>query len=77
MLIFVRRKAPCTPVTYGATSARGGVGVSSPQDWLRVYASYGQGFQTPLARSWLIAPTQVPGLNPDCSRPVATTPSLA
>ncbi len=34
-------------VSYGATSPVAGL-VFKPNDWLRLYASYGQGFQTPL-----------------------------
>jgi iron complex outermembrane receptor protein len=49
-------------VTYGATSPVGGI-VFKPQDWLRVYASYGQGFQTPLGSELAYRPDGGAGLN--------------
>ena len=49
-------------VTYGATSPVAGL-VFKPQDWLRVYASYGQGFQTPVGSELAYRPDGNPGLN--------------
>jgi iron complex outermembrane receptor protein len=49
-------------VSYGATSPVAGV-VFKPQDWLRVYASYGQGFQTPLGSELAYRPDGGTGLN--------------
>jgi iron complex outermembrane receptor protein len=49
-------------VTYGATSPVAGL-VFKPQDWLRVYASYGQGFQTPLGSELAYRPDGGAGLN--------------
>jgi iron complex outermembrane receptor protein len=49
-------------VTYGATSPVAGL-VFKPQDWLRVYASYGQGFQTPLGSELAYRPDGAAGLN--------------
>ena len=49
-------------VTYGATSPVAGL-LFKPQDWLRVYASYGQGFQTPLGSELAYRPDGGAGLN--------------
>lgn len=49
-------------VSYGATSPVAGL-VFKPQDWLRVYASYGQGFQTPLGSELAYRPDGGAGLN--------------
>jgi len=49
-------------VTYGATSPVAGL-MFKPQDWLRVYASYGQGFQTPLGSELAYRPDGGAGLN--------------
>jgi iron complex outermembrane receptor protein len=49
-------------VTYGATSPVAGV-VFKAQEWLRVYASYGQGFQTPLGSELAYRPDGGAGLN--------------
>jgi iron complex outermembrane recepter protein len=49
-------------VTYGATSPVAGL-VFKPQDWLRAYASYGQGFQTPLGSELAYRPDGGAGLN--------------
>jgi iron complex outermembrane receptor protein len=49
-------------VTYGATSPVAGL-MFKPQEWLRVYASYGQGFQTPLGSELAYRPDGGTGLN--------------
>jgi iron complex outermembrane recepter protein len=49
-------------VTYAATSPVAGL-VFKPQEWLRVYASYGKGFQTPLGSELAYRPDGGPGLN--------------
>ncbi len=49
-------------VTYGATSPVAGL-IFKPLDWLRVYASYGQGFQTPLGSELAYRPDGGAGLN--------------
>jgi iron complex outermembrane receptor protein len=49
-------------VTYGATSPVAGL-VFKAQDWLRLYASYGQGFQTPLGSELAYRPDGGAGLN--------------
>jgi iron complex outermembrane receptor protein len=51
-------------VTYGATSPVAGL-IFKPQDWLRAYASYGQGFQTPLGSELAYRPDGQAGLNFD------------
>src|SRR5262249_26329455 len=48
--------------TAGATSPVAGL-VFKPQDWLRAYASYGQGFQTPLGSELAYRPDGGAGLN--------------
>jgi iron complex outermembrane receptor protein len=49
-------------VSYGATSPVAGV-VFKPLDWLRAYASFGRGFQTPLGSELAYRPDGGPGLN--------------
>ncbi|MBV8806168.1 MAG: TonB-dependent receptor [Sinobacteraceae bacterium] len=49
-------------VTYTATSPVAGL-VFKPYDWLRVYASFGQGFQTPLGSELAYRPDGGAGLN--------------
>ena len=49
-------------VIYRATSPVAGL-VYKPQDWLRVYASYGRGFQTPLGSELAYRPDGSAGLN--------------
>jgi iron complex outermembrane receptor protein len=49
-------------VTYGATSPVAGI-LFKPLDWLRAYASYGQGFQTPLGSELAYRPDGGAGLN--------------
>lgn len=49
-------------VKYTATSPVAGV-VFKPEDWLHVYASYGQGFQTPIGSELAYRPDGGPGLN--------------
>jgi iron complex outermembrane receptor protein len=49
-------------VTYTATSPVAGL-IFKPQDWLRTYASYGQGFQTPLGSELAYRPDGGAGLN--------------
>jgi iron complex outermembrane receptor protein len=51
-------------VKYGATSPVGGL-VFKPLDWLRAYASFGQGFQTPLGSELAYRPDGGAGLNFD------------
>jgi iron complex outermembrane receptor protein len=51
-------------VNYGATTPVAGL-VFKPEDWLRVYASYGQGFQTPLGSELAYRPDGGAGLNFD------------
>ena len=47
---------------YSATSPVAGL-VFKPQDWLRVYASFGQGFQTPIGSELAYRPDGGAGLN--------------
>jgi iron complex outermembrane recepter protein len=49
-------------VSYGATSPVGGL-VFKPSQWLRAYASFGQGFQTPLGSELAYRPDGAAGLN--------------
>jgi iron complex outermembrane receptor protein len=49
-------------VTYGATSPVAGL-VFKAEEWLRVYASYGQGFQTPIGSELAYRPDGAAGLN--------------
>lgn len=49
-------------ITYGATSPVAGL-VFKPRDWLRLYASYGQGFQTPLGSELAYRADGSTGLN--------------
>lgn len=49
-------------VTYSATSPVAGL-LYDLQSWLHLYASYGQGFQTPLASELAYRPDGSPGLN--------------
>jgi iron complex outermembrane recepter protein len=49
-------------VTYTATSPVAGL-LYAAQPWLHVYASYGQGFQTPLGSELAYRPDGGPGLN--------------
>jgi iron complex outermembrane recepter protein len=49
-------------VSYGATSPVAGL-VFKPSDWLRTYASFGQGFQTPLGSELAYRPDGAAGLN--------------
>jgi iron complex outermembrane receptor protein len=49
-------------VSYGATSPVAGL-VFKPLDWLHLYASYGQGFQTPLGSELAYRPDGGAGLN--------------
>jgi iron complex outermembrane recepter protein len=49
-------------VSYGATSPVAGL-VYKPLEWLRLYASYGQGFQTPLGSELAYRPDGGLGLN--------------
>jgi iron complex outermembrane recepter protein len=49
-------------VTYGATSPVAGL-VFKPLEWLHLYASYGQGFQTPLGSELAYRPDGSAGLN--------------
>jgi iron complex outermembrane receptor protein len=51
-------------IRYGATSPVAGL-VFKPLDWLRAYASFGQGFQTPLSSELAYRPDGAPGLNFD------------
>ncbi|MBS0420139.1 MAG: TonB-dependent receptor [Proteobacteria bacterium] len=51
-------------ITYGATSPVAGL-VFKPADWLRLYASFGQGFQTPLGSELAYRPDGTSGLNLD------------
>ena len=53
---------PLTSVTYGATSPVAGL-VFKAQSWLHLYASYGQGFQTPLGSELAYRPDGTSGLN--------------
>ena len=48
--------------SYGATSPVAGV-VFKPTDWARLYASFGQGFQTPLGSELAYRPDGAAGLN--------------
>jgi len=61
-------------VTYGATSPVGGL-VFKPTDWLRAYASFGQGFQTPLGSELAYRRMARPASTSTCARRAATTPS--
>jgi len=49
-------------VTYTASSPVAGV-LFAAQPWLHLYASYGQGFQTPIAAELAYRPDGAPGLN--------------
>ena len=49
-------------VNYSSTSPVAGL-VFKPQDWLRLYASYGKGFQTPLGSELAYRPDGTSGLN--------------
>lgn len=49
-------------VSYGATSPVAGL-IFKPLDWLRAYASFGQGFQTPLGSELAYRPDGEAGLN--------------
>jgi iron complex outermembrane recepter protein len=49
-------------VTYNATSPVAGL-TFKPQDWLRAYASFGQGFQTPIGSELAYRPDGGAGLN--------------
>jgi len=49
-------------VDFGATTPVAGL-VFKPQDWLRLYASYGRGFQTPLGSELAYRPDGGAGLN--------------
>ncbi|HEV7441262.1 MAG TPA: TonB-dependent receptor, partial [Steroidobacteraceae bacterium] len=49
-------------VTYGATSPVAGL-VFKAEEWLRVYASYGRGFQTPIGSELAYRPDGAAGLN--------------
>jgi len=49
-------------VNYSSTSPVGGL-VFKPQNWLRLYASYGRGFQTPLGSELAYRPDGTSGLN--------------
>jgi len=49
-------------ITYGATSPVAGL-MFNAQSWLNLYASYGQGFQTPLGSELAYRPDGSPGLN--------------
>jgi len=51
-------------ITFGATSPVAGL-VFKPADWLRLYASFGQGFQTPLGSELAYRPDGTTGLNLD------------
>jgi iron complex outermembrane receptor protein len=53
---------PTTSVTYGATSPVAGL-VFKAQPWLHLYASYGQGFQTPIGSELAYRPDGASGLN--------------
>jgi iron complex outermembrane receptor protein len=49
-------------ISYGATSPVGGL-TFKPADWVRLYASFGQGFQTPLGSELAYRPDGSSGLN--------------
>ena len=49
-------------VNYSSTSPVGGL-VFKPQNWLRLYASYGRGFQSPLGSELAYRPDGTSGLN--------------
>lgn len=51
-------------ITFGATSPVAGL-VFKPADWVRLYASFGQGFQTPLGSELAYRPDGTSGLNLD------------
>jgi len=51
-------------ITYGATSPVAGL-VFKPADWVRLYASFGQGFQTPIGSELAYRPDGASGLNLD------------
>ena len=51
-------------VAYGATSPVAGL-LFKAQPWLHLYASYGQGFQTPLGSELAYRPDGATGLNLD------------
>jgi len=49
-------------ISYGATSPVAGL-IFKPADWVRLYASFGQGFQTPLGSELAYRPDGTSGLN--------------
>jgi iron complex outermembrane recepter protein len=51
-------------ISYGATSPVAGL-VFKPSDWARLYASFGQGFQTPLGSELAYRPDGSSGINFD------------
>src|SRR3954451_10961930 len=51
-------------ISYGATSPVAGL-IFKPADWVRLYASFGQGFQTPLGSELAYRPDGTSGLNFD------------
>src|SRR3569833_4639099 len=51
-------------ITFGATSPVAGL-TFKPADWVRLYASFGQGFQTPLGSELAYRPDGTSGLNFD------------
>jgi iron complex outermembrane recepter protein len=51
-------------ISYGATSPVAGL-TFKPADWVRLYASFGQGFQTPLGSELAYRPDGTSGLNFD------------
>ena len=51
-------------ISYGATSPVAGL-IFKPADWVRLYASFGQGFQTPLGSELAYRPDGASGLNFD------------
>lgn len=51
-------------ISYGATSPVAGL-LFKPADWVRLYASFGQGFQTPLGSELAYRPDGTSGLNFD------------
>lgn len=53
---------PTTSVDYGATSPVAGL-LFKAQPWLHLYASYGQGFQTPIGAELAYRPDGASGLN--------------
>jgi iron complex outermembrane recepter protein len=51
-------------ISYGATSPVAGL-IFKPADWVRLYTSFGQGFQTPLGSELAYRPDGTSGLNFD------------